>query len=486
MEGESAESVIPLLEEHLRIAKNQRATGRVRIAVTTGEETRLVEEVLRDRRVEIERVPVGRPVTEAPPVREEGDTLVIPVLEEVLVVERRLVLREEVRLRLRTEERRESVPVTLRRQQAAVERLPPPASRLAPNQQEAQGMRTITGLFDSRPDAERAVEYMVQHHDIDRNAIQVHAAGSENVTAGTHERRDESHHGFVASLHDLSLPEEDRITYAEGLRRGGILVSVRAPEDRLDKVADAFESNGAVDLEAREAEWRQGGWTGGGGGVIGGMAGGKDAAGPASTGTGQGGARATNAGTAKPVDAGIAPPPVRPVGPAAQAVAGAGTGTSAPRGTAAGVSGGAGGPQAPGMAAGRDEAIPIVEEQLRVGKRDVTHGRVRVRSYIVETPVEEQVRLREEHVQVERRPVDRPLGAGERADFQDRVIEANESTEEAVIDKEARVREEVVIRKEATERTETVSDTLRRTEVEVEVEDERRRGAGTPPRDPGR
>ncbi|WP_431271308.1 YsnF/AvaK domain-containing protein [Dankookia sp. P2] len=125
MEQEAAEQVIPLLEERLRIAKQQRETGRVRVSVTTAEESRLVEEVLRHRSVEVERVPVGRQVAEAPSVREEGDTLVIPVMEEVLVVERRLVLREEVRVRLRVEERPETIPMTLRRQTAAIERLPP-------------------------------------------------------------------------------------------------------------------------------------------------------------------------------------------------------------------------------------------------------------------------------------------------------------------------------------------------------------------------
>lgn len=481
MEGEAAETVIPLLEEHLRIAKRQRETGRVRVSVTTAEQTRMVEEVLRRRHVEVERVPVGRPVAEAPPVREEGDTLIIPVLEEVLVVERRLVLREEVRLRFRTEEQREATPVTLRRQDAAVERLPPAASpmtdSLANNREEPHGMCTITGLFDSRPDAERAVEYMVQHHDIDRSAIEVHAAGPENATAGTHERRDESHHGFVSSLHTLGLPEEDRVTYAEGMRRGGILVSVQAPEDKLDAVADAFESNGAVDLEAREAEWRQGGWTGGGGGLIGGAS----AAGGASTSaplpaanpdagnagwTGSGGTIASSAATA-----------------------GQGSGGAVGQGLAGGAgmaAANAGSPTPQTTATGRDEAIPIIEERLRIGKRDVSHGRVRVRSYVVETPIEEQVRLREEHVQVERRPVDRPLGAGEQAAFQERVIEATESAEEAVVSKEARIREEVVIRKDATERTETVSDTVRRTEVEIEDERHRAADSASTPRNPER
>ena len=79
--------------------------------------------------------------------------------------------------------------------------------------------------------------------------------------------------------------------------------------------------------------------------------------------------------------------------------------------------------------------IPVYEEQLRVGKRDMSHGRVRIRSYVVETPVNEQVRLRSESVQVERKPVDRPVTAGDEL-FQDRVIEAEERAEEAVLAKE--------------------------------------------------
>ena len=129
---------------------------------------------------------------------------------------------------------------------------------------------------------------------------------------------------------------------------------------------------------------------------------------------------------------------------------------------------------------GGEERIPIVEERLSIGKRETAHGRVRIRSYVVETPVQEQVTLREERVDVERRPVDRPVAAGDDA-FRERTIEATESAEEAVVSKEARVTEEVVVRKQVEERTETVSDTVRRTEVEVE--DERGRTGATERRD---
>ena len=126
---------------------------------------------------------------------------------------------------------------------------------------------------------------------------------------------------------------------------------------------------------------------------------------------------------------------------------------------------------------GDAQVIPIVEERLTVGKRDVERGRVRVRSYIVETPVSESVSLRDEHVSVERRAVDLPLSAADEA-FHDRTIEAVEHREEAVVAKDARVKEELVIKKETGQRTETVSDTVRRTEVEVE--DDRVAGATRP------
>lgn len=125
---------------------------------------------------------------------------------------------------------------------------------------------------------------------------------------------------------------------------------------------------------------------------------------------------------------------------------------------------------------GREETIPIVEEHLSVGKRETQHGRVRVRSYTVETPVEEQVTLHQEHVNVERRPVDRPAGAVGADAFKERTIEASETSEEAVVAKEARVREEVVINKTSDDATRTVKDTVRHTEVEV---DDDRKAAGT-------
>jgi uncharacterized protein (TIGR02271 family) len=111
------------------------------------------------------------------------------------------------------------------------------------------------------------------------------------------------------------------------------------------------------------------------------------------------------------------------------------------------------------------KAFPVVQESLEVGKREVQTGGVRVYSRVTETPVSESVNLREEHASIERRPVDRPATA---ADLKEGFVEIKETAEHAVVAKTARVVEEVVVGKEASSRTETVNDTVRGTDVEVE------------------
>jgi uncharacterized protein (TIGR02271 family) len=111
--------------------------------------------------------------------------------------------------------------------------------------------------------------------------------------------------------------------------------------------------------------------------------------------------------------------------------------------------------------------IQLAEEQLSVGKRAVNRGTTRIRRFVVETPVEEQVSLRDETIRVERRAVtgDTPVTA---ADFTEKTVEMTETDEEAVVAKTARVVEEVVVSKDVTERVETIRDTVRRDEVEIE------------------
>jgi uncharacterized protein (TIGR02271 family) len=115
-----------------------------------------------------------------------------------------------------------------------------------------------------------------------------------------------------------------------------------------------------------------------------------------------------------------------------------------------------------------DQTLKVIEENLQVGKRTVETGGVRVRSRIVERPVEESLRLREERVSVQRTPVNRMATDADLNAFQQGEISLTEHAEVAVVNKETRVVEEISVGMEATEREEVIRDTVRSTEVDVE------------------
>ena len=114
------------------------------------------------------------------------------------------------------------------------------------------------------------------------------------------------------------------------------------------------------------------------------------------------------------------------------------------------------------------QAVPVVQEALEVGKRSVNVGGLRVVKRLSEKPVSEIVKLREEHATIERHPVDRAATEADFSNFKEGTIEVRETAEQAVVGKTARVVEEVVIGKTVSERSQTVSETLRRTDVDVE------------------
>ena len=116
-----------------------------------------------------------------------------------------------------------------------------------------------------------------------------------------------------------------------------------------------------------------------------------------------------------------------------------------------------------------DEVLNVMQEDLEIGKRTVQKGGVRIHRSIVETPVEEQVTLRDERAVIARNKVDRPATEAEmQSAFADKDIEIRETTEEPVVSKRARVIEEVSIGKKVSERTETIRDTVRKTDVDIE------------------
>ncbi|MEE1657287.1 YsnF/AvaK domain-containing protein [Microvirga sp. CF3062] len=116
--------VIPLTEEELRLDKRMVTTGKVRVQTSVDVETELVKATLDGETVEVTRVPVDRIIDHAPEIRTENDVTIIPILEEVLVVEKRLVLKEELHVHKRRTREDVETPVELRKQRAVIERMP--------------------------------------------------------------------------------------------------------------------------------------------------------------------------------------------------------------------------------------------------------------------------------------------------------------------------------------------------------------------------
>jgi stress response protein YsnF len=235
-------------------------------------------------------------------------------------------------------------------------------------------------------------------------------------------------------LNNLGVPRDEAEAYAEGTRRGGSLVLVRTDDAHADQAASIMEQRQFVDYESRSEAWRAEGWTG------------YEASAEPFTPD----AAAAERARYSDLEAGSYAPGIAP-----------GTteeGTTEP---------------ARARQATEEGTIPVVEEGISIDKR-ARKGRVRIHTHVEEKPVEETVRLRDEEVVVERRAADRPLTDAEaETAFRETDVEIDETREEAVVSKEARVVEEVAIGKESREREEVVRDTVRRTEVEVEDTTER-------------
>jgi len=235
--------------------------------------------------------------------------------------------------------------------------------------------------------------------------------------------------GLIGTLTDLGVPETEARYYDEGVRRGGTLVAVKADDNEVNNAVNIMNRFGAVDIQQRATTWQNQPMTDT-----------TTSATPVSTTT-----SATPAGSATTTSTSVNMP--------RETVAT----TSQTRETTS-----------TNMTNEGEIRVPIVEEQLQVGKREVQEGGARIHTEIVEQQATANVTLREEEVHVERRPVDRALTDADVAAFKEGDIEITETKEVPVVSKEARVVEEVVIRKDVEERTVPVQDTVRRTEVHVD------------------
>jgi len=267
----------------------------------------------------------------------------------------------------------------------------------------------LIAFFSSREDAE-AVRDELLKANFDRDDVKVYGNSGHQAGSGTG-----GNGGFWESVKEAFgfTDDEDKALYAEAARRGASIVAINLDDvdsPPAQRAIQIIQRHHPMDLDQQAAQWRQQGWVG------------QKAATSSTTATTK--AAPSRATTSQQVASHRA-------------------------------------------ATGDQTTIPIVQEELRVGKRRVEGGGVRIHTRVMQQPVQEQVRLREERVNVERRPVDRPLTDADRP-FQERAVEAKEMREEAVIQKTPRVVEEVHVSKNVNEQTQTVRDTVRRTDVQVE------------------
>jgi uncharacterized protein (TIGR02271 family) len=212
------------------------------------------------------------------------------------------------------------------------------------------------------------------------------------------------------TLADRGVPDADIRMYEHGVQSGDSLIALHASDDRAEAARDIMNRHNAIDIHHA--------------GQVRGMS-------TSTTSAGMTTATATHTATTSH---------------AAHAA-----------------------PASRNVAAGESVTVPIVEEHLAVGKRQIERGGARIHTHVIEKPVTETVTLREEEVVVDRHAVNRPVSRADLQNaFQETTIQVTERDEVPVVAKEARVVEEVTIGKQQTQRTETITDTVRRTDVDVE------------------
>ena len=317
---------------------------------------------------------------------------------------------------------------------------------------------TLIAVFDNRTDAQAAKDELyaagfsgaeIRQNDTGTTGMAGASAGtSTGATAGTSDDDGSFTAGIKHFFSDLfgSSDQDQSSRYADAVSRGQhVLTLVTMTEEEVERAADIVERHGPIDIDEESGgQFVSGGQTLSGGAM--GAAGQQQYAGASQQSALTGGSSGPSS-----VQGGIV------------------QGGSAQGGMSQGGMSGSMADSTLGSQQ-RDEGaiLPVIEEELRVGKREVQRGGVRIFQRVVETPVNEAVTLREEHVSVERRPVDQPVSQAAMANFQEKSIELRETAEEAVVEKSARVVEEVVVGKQVTQHQEQISDTVRRTEVDVE------------------
>ncbi len=272
---------------------------------------------------------------------------------------------------------------------------------------------TLVGIFDDFAAANKAVQQLSQagvkqgdisivRNDGGKGYETYGGANSKDYTTGN--SIGDKISNFFDGIFGTDINNDERGVYAESVRRGSTIVTVKTDDAMTERAADVLNNAGAVDVNRRQAQYRASGYNK------------FDQKAPLYT------AEQTQSEMKN--------------------------------------------------YSGKDEiALPVIEEQLNVGKRVVQRGGVRVHTSVLEKDVSETVNLREENVTVDRRPVDRAASDADFNAVKEGTFNVTTKAEVPVVSKEARVVEEVVVGKNVTEHQETVSDTVKRTEVDVEQTD---------------
>ena len=262
----------------------------------------------------------------------------------------------------------------------------------------------IVTLFDTAEHAE-AAKTNLEHAGFSANDISIVSGDALPKNAGALREP-----GLWHRLFGSDIEQHEATVYGQAVEKGGVVLSMRASDTDVPKVMGILNQHNVVDVQDRAVQT----------GVLSKSA--AAAMAPA----------AAIAATA-PRAAAAVPPPAKPI-----------TGDL-----------------------GKNEVIRLAEEHLDVGKRLVEQGTTRIRRFVTEKPVEAQVTLHEEHAEVVRRAVADPSYVKD-IDWSDSTMEIKETAEEAVVSKSARVAEEVVVGRTGSDRVETVHDTVRKQQVEVE------------------
>jgi len=271
----------------------------------------------------------------------------------------------------------------------------------------------IVTLFDTPEHAEAA------RHNLEAAGYPANEISIMNNKALSSEGTAVREPGLWHRLFGRDIERNDALVYGRTVEAGGVVLTLRVPESEVPRAMGILNAHKVVDVEARAAEH------------------------------------------------GLVSAPARSGNGAAGVIAGASAMANAAASKAA---------DTVATPIAREQVLRLAEEQLDVGKRLVEEGTTRIRRFVTEKPVEAKVTLHEEHAQVVHRAISDPNYVKD-IDWSDKMIEVTETAEEPVVRKTARIAEEVLVSKEGTDHEETVHDTVRRQQVEVE----RGRGADRPP-----